>query len=134
MWQWITYLPLKSEKWPAMRIVSLGPIRKDSLRQSSQGFGGLPLRSSMYQSVWWRWMTWATAVLLRKRQVSVVPSFGRASTRPGLKVLPLISQLGSKPPPTVKRPVRSTRLFAFRAHSGSGRSVAGTDVSSGPGA
>ncbi len=34
-------------------------------------------------------------------QVSVVPSFGKASARAGLKVLPLISQVVLKRPPIV---------------------------------
>ena len=42
---------------------------------------------------------WATSVRLTISQVSVVPSFGWASARAGLKVLPLISQVVLKTPP-----------------------------------
>ena len=132
MWQWITYLPLKSLKWPATRIVSPGSTKKVSLRQRSQACGGAPLRSSMYQSVWCMCMTWATAVRLRD-----LPGLGRAQhgmgvERAGLKVWPLISQVGTKIPPTEITQVRSGARRASLTQPGSGRSLPGTPVRSRP--
>src|SRR4051812_3980032 len=131
MWQWITYLPVKSLKCPATRIVSPGETKKVSFRQSSQGGGGLPLRASMYQSVWCMCMMCVTAVRLVICQVSVVFRTGKACERAGLKVLPLISQLAEKPPPSVITQLRSGACLAAAAQAGSGRSEVGTEVVSG---
>src|SRR5213592_3468869 len=126
MWQWITNFPRWSVKYAATWIVSPGLTKNDSLRQSSHGFGGWPLRDSMYQSVECRWKTWATPVLLVTAQVSVVPSTGNSSERDGSNRLPLISQLGRRPlPPIEMTQVRSGVWWAEATQSGSGRSVAG---------
>ena len=74
---------------------------------------------------------WATAVRLTISQVSVVPSSGKASARAGLKVLPLISQVGLKTPPIVISQVRSGFGEACLGPRGQRPQLRGTRVRSG---
>src|SRR6185312_16260014 len=97
-----------------------------SLRQSSHGGGGFPSRDSRYQEVWWRCIRWATEVLLCSSQVTVSPSRAEVSQKAGSKLLPLISQVVLKRPPTVIVQRWSGRWLTFRVQAGSGRSRAGT--------
>ena len=98
MWQWITYLPVKSLKWPATTTRSPGSSRKVSFRQLLvRPAGGLPLRgacTSRCGAGGSGGRPWCGCGAPRSRSC---PSFGKASERAGSKVLPLISQVGIRP-------------------------------------
>ena len=81
--------------------------------------------------MWCRCITWATLVRLWISQVTVVPSFGKASAWAGLKVLPLISQVGLEEAADRDLPaVVGLAAWPSAVHAGSGRSRRGTRVRS----